>query len=177
MAKLDWLKTVEQRFYKKIGNMKNISGATMHLYSDQHEIDLMLGLGDGIDKSSHDNSMTKAYHAASVGKLFTASIIGMIVDQGNLSFEDRIVPLFEGGYLDGLFVYKGVDYQEDVTVEMLLSHWSGCADYIDDKVINGPKMLETIVREPDIFYTPNDLIEFSRLKQKSLLSTWTKDAL
>lgn len=165
----DWLKKIEADFYQKIGRVKSLSGSVMHLYSDKHNINLALGNGECSELVEN-----QPYHTASVGKLFTVTLIGMFVEQGRLSFDDRIVDILDSEMLNNLFVYKGIDYRDDVTVEHLMTHRSGVADYFEDKVSHGSKIIEETVKKPDFFYTPKALIEFTSSKQKAVAKPGSK---
>jgi CubicO group peptidase (beta-lactamase class C family) len=57
-------------------------------------------------------------------KLFTAVAIGILVEQGKLSFKTKIKDLFPDFCLDNKHT------QEFVTVEDALSHSTGCAAYV-----------------------------------------------
>ena len=110
----------------------------------------------------------QSFHVASVGKAFTAALIGILVDQGNLKFNDLIVNFLDDDLLGNLFVYNGVDYKDDVTVSQLLSHTSGVADYFEDPVVGSKSIAELVIEEPDHLWTPIELIEFSKKHQSSL---------
>lgn len=160
---MDWLKKIEQDFYKQIGGAKALSGAVMHLHSERHNIDLALGKGEG--KPLVEN---QPYHTASVGKLFTVTLIAMLVEQGKANFSDKITMYLDDAIVSNLFVYKGTDYKHDVSIEQLMTHRSGVADYFDDKVSQGSKMMDEIINRPDHFYTPLELIDFTRTRQKAV---------
>jgi len=110
------------------------------------------------------------FHAASVGKLFTTTVIGMLIDEGKLTGETRIASLLLPGTLDGLFIIQGKDYQNEITVEQLLNHTSGIADYFADKTLYGKTVEQLIVLEPNREWSPYDLIEWSRTQQKPIAS-------
>ena len=69
------------------------------------------------------------FHVASVGKLFTATLIGHLMDEGRLHLDDPIHTYLDDAVLENLFVVDEVDYKDQVTVGQLLSHTSGVADY------------------------------------------------
>lgn len=111
------------------------------------------------------------FHTASVGKLFTTALVGMLIDQGSLSRETAVTDVLPGSHLDGLFVIDGRDYREQVTVAHLLSHTSGVADYWEDPVyVGGRKRRENAAdlakQEPDRSWSPEDLLAWSRERQR-----------
>lgn len=130
---------------------------------------------NGIDESfvageSHGEltALDQPFHVASVGKLFTTSLVGMLVDEGLIRFDDPIFSFFDEGALDGLFVFDGVDYQSEVTVAMLLGHTSGVADYFEDEGKDGFSGAEWMLAEPDQFWTPEMMVDFTREFQSAV---------
>ena len=73
-------------------------------------------------------------YMASVGKLFTATLIGMLKDEGRLDFDDPAHKHLEEGVMDGIHVLKGVDHSKSITVRHLLMHTSGLGDVFWDLI-------------------------------------------
>lgn len=109
-----------------------------------------------------------AFHVASIGKVFTTVLVGKLIDAGRLRFEDPVAPLLSPGTLDGLFVVGGLDRQAEVTVDQLLSHTSGVADYYSDSARGGASVSSLIVRDPDRAWTPSELLAFSQQQQSAV---------
>ncbi len=127
-----------------------------------HETFVRAAVGDGGAVAGGSVSADTPFHIASVGKLFTATLIGMLADEGALSFDDSIARFLDPEDLDGLFVYRGVDHRGEVTVGQLLAHTSGVADYFGDKNRVGVTGADLALSEPDRFWTPNDLLDYTR---------------
>lgn len=106
------------------------------------------------------------YHAASVGKTMCAAIYGMLVDKGKISYDETVSSWLEADLLEGLFVIDGIDYRDQVTIQHLLSHTSGLNDYFAGPVKSGKSMVEIITSDPDIPFTPEALITFTRDNQE-----------
>ena len=76
------------------------------------------------------------YRIASSSKTFTAVVIMKLVEQGTLSLDTTLAELFSGTNLFGdytvedLHVTNGVKRGGEITVEQLLNHTSGLADYL-----------------------------------------------
>jgi D-alanyl-D-alanine carboxypeptidase len=115
-----------------------------------------------------DDASTDAFHVASVGKLFTAVLVGRLIDKGTVSLETKVGDALESGVLDRLFVIAGVDHQNEVTVRHLLGHTSGAADYFEDPCRDGKNMLHLILAEPERKWTPQSLLEFAREQQSAV---------
>ena len=111
------------------------------------------------------------FHVASVGKLFTTALIGMLLNEGRLGREASIVKLLPAALLNGLFEIDGNDYRDQVTVAHLLSHTSGVADYWEDPTyVDGRKGGESAAhlaqQEPDRSWTPEELVAWTGERQR-----------
>jgi D-alanyl-D-alanine carboxypeptidase len=113
-------------------------------------------------------SVQQKFHSASVGKLMTAVMIFKAIENDRLSLDSRIADYLESDVLDHLCVYQGVDYRHLVTVRHLLSHTSGINDYFESKTIDGSVFLDEVIKQPDKFWKPLDLIRFTQEKQKCM---------
>jgi CubicO group peptidase (beta-lactamase class C family) len=71
------------------------------------------------------------YPIASVTKLFTAVVTMKLVEAGQLSLGDRMAEILPNEVTAGLHVLDGIDRTPEITVEHLLSHTSGLADYYE----------------------------------------------
>lgn len=108
------------------------------------------------------------FHIASVGKAFTTTLIATLIEARELDLTDKVVDILGLELLEGLFVYKGNDYSEEVTVKQLLNHTSGIADYFEDDAVGMKKLTELVVEGPSRFFTPIDLINYTRDYQEAV---------
>ncbi|RXZ46888.1 serine hydrolase domain-containing protein, partial [Agromyces binzhouensis] len=107
------------------------------------------------------------FHVASVGKLATATLVAQLVERGALAFDTPVAELLPRDEVAGLFVTNpATDAGGGATVEHLLTHTAGVADYFDGPVTAGPRLRELVLAEPDRTWTPADLIAFSRERQR-----------
>ncbi len=137
-----------------------LTDVVLRIYSETQSIDDLY--------STSDDVLSKAFHAASVGKTFTAVMVGKLVDENKLNFDDKISLYLKEELLSGLFVYEGIDYKSEVTISNLLGHTSGIGDYFEDKTHTGNSMKELINNSPEKIWTPEDLLSFTRDKQESV---------
>lgn len=84
-----------------------------------------------LDPEGTEATADARYPIASVTKLFTASVTMRFVETGRLHLEDRIVDLLPVTVTAGLHVLGGVDRTDEITIEHLLGHTSGLADYYE----------------------------------------------
>jgi len=117
---------------------------------------------------SKKEAVDRPFHIASVGKIFTATLMAILQEEGNLNFDDPVSDYLDDHLLENLFVYKGKDYKDQVTIHHLLSHTSGVADYFEDKAIDTENMKMLILKEKDRIWKPEDLIHFTQNHQKAV---------
>lgn len=109
------------------------------------------------------------FHAASVGKLFTAVMIGQLIEEGKLDWQTKISTVLKPGSLDRLFIVSGKDYTSQVTILQLLEHTSGVADYFSDRPANGGgTAAELMLKYPQRRWSPDDLLNFNRKHLQAL---------
>ncbi len=137
---------IESIFRQQVKRGKKLKNGYLLVNSEKLGIDINIAEGktDGISANPK-----QANHLASVGKLFTATLISMLNDKGLLSFEDKIAQHLDAELMQDLHVYKGKDYSDDISIKHLLKQTSGLNDVffpLLKKMINDPK-LEMSVKE------------------------------
>jgi len=144
---------------------KNITQAIVYVNSSGYNINQAFAHGNLDGEVINAN---QPFHVASVGKAFTATLVGVLLEDGKINLDDKITNYLDDNTLDNLFVYEGVDYKDEVTVGLLLNHTSGVADYFEDAAIGSNPMLELVLDKPDKFWKPIDLIDFTRNYQSAV---------
>ncbi|SKC41376.1 serine hydrolase domain-containing protein [Krasilnikoviella flava] len=103
------------------------------------------------------------FHAASVGKVMTATLVATLVEQGRFRFGTPVGKLLPGADLDGLPVAPGVDVRTDVTLEHLLTHTSGLPDYFEPpRGTSTGVSVRTAAADPDRYWSPAALLDEAR---------------
>jgi D-alanyl-D-alanine carboxypeptidase len=163
---------VRERFLDKVANNDQVKSATLLVHSEKLNIHWKESHGsvgtNGLEIPTHPD---QPFHTASVGKLFTAVLIMQMVEKGNLNLSSKAIDHLPKGTLDGLYVIEGKDYQDQVLIEHLLSHKSGVADYFESTDKEHPEakaVIHEITANPDKFWTPDDLLDFTRKFQKPI---------
>jgi D-alanyl-D-alanine carboxypeptidase len=98
-------------------------------------------------------------YVASITKLYTATIVMRLCEQGLLALDDPMAKYLPKELVQGIHVYKGQDYSSHITIRQLLSHSSGIADYYDQKGADSKTLFEIFVENPDRRWTVDQTIE------------------
>lgn len=104
------------------------------------------------------------FFIASITKLFTATVIMRLVEQGKLQLNDAMAQVLPPGMIAGIHVYKGVDYSSQISIRHLLSHTSGIADYYMEKVPGGQSFFEQLLADTNEEGSVEDTI--ARVREK-----------
>ncbi len=101
-------------------------------------------------------------YIASITKLYTATAIMRLYEKGVLSLDDPMSKYLPEKLIRGIHVFEGKDYSREITIEQLLSHTSGIADYYTEKPEGGKNLFELILEEPERSWTVDETIERAR---------------
>jgi len=119
-------KAVEDIFRSQVEKSSKIKNAYLLVHSDKLDLHLNTAEGATGDFPAHPEQIN---YMASVGKLFTSTIISILYERGELDFDDSISSYLDAELLDGLHLYKGKDYTEQIKIKHLLKQTSGLNDY------------------------------------------------
>ena len=70
--------------------------------------------------------------AASITKMFTATCIFILIQQGYMTLNENLLNFYEPAYLRGLHFYRGKDFSYDLKISDLLYQTSGLADIYEE---------------------------------------------
>jgi D-alanyl-D-alanine carboxypeptidase len=119
----------------------------------------------GIAYEENGTAMTvrTPFLSASVGKLFTSSLVLSLVEEGILSLDDSIVDWLDPSLIAGLPVEGGEAAFDEITVRRLLGHRSGLPDYFEGRTADGAtNVFELISEAPDRSWTPRLLLDYTK---------------
>lgn len=116
---------IENLFRTQAKKDKNVKNAYLLVHSEKLGITMDLAEGETNGSTAHPGQPN---HMASVGKLFTAAIIGMLHDEGELNFDDPIANHLDKELISNLHIYKGTDYSNKIKIFHLLNQSSGLDD-------------------------------------------------
>ncbi|PID63855.1 MAG: hypothetical protein CSB44_00640 [Gammaproteobacteria bacterium] len=124
-----------------------------------HEAVLLVedgGSGFSVNYGYGGKAIDALINLSSVGKLITTACIVVLQEKNKLSLNDLVVSFYDKGYLNGLHVFKGVDYSQRLRVSDLLFQTSGLPDYEAE----GGLMNRAL--EKDFLVSTDELVEITR---------------
>ncbi|QIM18970.1 beta-lactamase family protein [Leucobacter coleopterorum] len=114
----------------------------------------------GFEYSFGDRALP--FHTASIGKLATATMIMKRIAASEFELSTPVAELLPSPIISGLFSGTGA------TVQHLLAHTSGAADYFGGPTSQGPNFIKLVLDQPDRTWKPEHLLSFSREKQQPI---------
>lgn len=131
--------SIERLFRRQVERDRAVRNA--YLLVDAHARGLHLDLADG-ETAGRPADPAQPSYMASVGKLFTAALVGMLHDQGAVSLDDPITEHLDPDLTRGLHVLDGKDHTAQIRVKHLLGQTSGLPDDFQP-------LLERLRKNPD----------------------------
>ena len=127
-----------QKVLDKVVDQKRVFGAVISISQGDETYHFASG----------NMQVDDAYFIASVTKLYTASVLFKLADEGQLSLDDPITKYFPEETLNGLHVYEGTDYTAQITLRHLVTNTSGLADYFMQEE-DAESLMETLTANKD----------------------------
>lgn len=150
-----------KRHFEKLTSSKKIHEAQLFITNSQ---------GDFTYEKNYNRDLDTPMLMASITKMVTASVIYILLEEGKIKLEDKIIKYFPKGLLSGINIYKGIDYTDEITIENLLYQTSGLADYyLDNKGAIFKELLKG-----DYSFSFEDIIRWEK-SLKSIRPPSTKD--
>ncbi len=156
MEKDKALLKMEETFRRKVQRDHKVRNAYMLVHSDKLNIHLKLAEGKTGMMDAHPD---QPVYMASVGKLFTSTIITMLYEEGKIDFSDSITRFVNSEMLMRLHYFNGKDNTKFITVGHLLNHTSGLGD-------NFRPLLDRVIESPDMPLCFRDAIEWTKTHSK-----------
>lgn len=129
---------IEFLFRKQVQKDKRVKNAYLLVKSDKLKVDLKIAEGQTQNIPANPSQPN---HLASVGKLFTATLISILYEKGHLDFDDEIRKYLDPEMMDNLHIYKGRDYSSKIRIKHLLKQTSGLNDvfyHLWEKMLDNP---------------------------------------
>ncbi len=149
---------IQSSFRKQFQKDPKITNAYLLVDSEKSGISINIAEGSTGGTPAHPE---QPYYVASVGKLFTSTLVATLVEKGMLSFDDKITSYLDPELLEGLHVYKDKDYTRDIRIRNLLNHTSG----LDD---NFMPLLEKLIANPAMNMSTQEAVKWAKTNMKPL---------
>jgi D-alanyl-D-alanine carboxypeptidase len=147
------------KLFQKEMNSKNVKDAQFQIYSESLKIDWYFSKNENGEEINQE----QPFYTASIGKMFTATSIAILKDEGKLSFSEPIEKFLAEDIMDSLHIYKGKDYSSVLTISQLLQHTSGLPDYFEDKTKDGQAgLLEKLIVNPEKNWEVKEIIDYTK---------------
>ncbi len=144
--------SIEELFRKQAARDRAVRNA--YLLVDAEARGLHLELAEG-ETAGQPADPAQPSYMASVGKLFTAALVGMLHDEGAVSLDDPITEHLDRELTDGLHVADGEDHTGKIQVKHLLAQTSGLPDDFEP-------LLERLLQSPDPGLTPRGAVLWAK---------------
>src|SRR5699024_4508117 len=142
LESLDKDEQIENLIFEQIDN-ENLYGAVFHIEQ-----------GDEVIRSAAGNLETdEQFSIASVTKMFTASVIFQMAEDGLLTMDDTIDMYLTSEEYSGLHVYEGVEYSEAITIGQLFSQTTWLPAYAENEAEGLTLVEESIDNGASITFT------------------------
>jgi CubicO group peptidase (beta-lactamase class C family) len=102
------------------------------------------------------------YFLASVTKMYTVAVLLRLLEAGQLDLAAPLTSYLPTVLLDGIHVYKGVDYSRQLKVYQLVHQTSGLADYFTGKPRGGRSLEADLKQGNDRAYKLVDVLDMAR---------------
>jgi D-alanyl-D-alanine carboxypeptidase len=150
---------IEEKLKGMVEADQQLYNAYLLVHSDKHNIHWNMAYGQTDDMKANAE---QPYHTASIAKSFTAILIAMLVEQGKISYRDKIAKHLPEDIMKNLHLFKGQDYSNDITIEHLISNTAGLPDFYEEKPKEGKSFLDLLLDEPSRYWTAQETIEWTK---------------
>ncbi|WP_373520116.1 serine hydrolase domain-containing protein [Aquiflexum sp.] len=142
---------IQEHFSRQIKKDTNLNNAFLLVHSQKAGLHLNIGSGH---RQTEINTQQPQY-MASVGKLFTSTMISIFQEKGYLNFQDKIAGYLESDIMDRLHVFKDTDYSGEIRISHLLNQTSGLYDCFWP-------LLQNLMNDPNFKICPKDAIQWGK---------------
>ncbi len=161
--------TIQTRFRRTVDDTPAFHSAFFLIHSTSRNVHVNLAAGE-VDQDPVEPD--QPFFTASIGKTFTATIIAMLAEDGKLRFDDPISLYLPEEILNGLHVYRGSDYTDDVRIRHLLTHTSGLPHLLGDEYglfsrrkeesPDGKTFFDVITEDSERHWEPEETIDWAK---------------
>ncbi|NIA69141.1 beta-lactamase family protein [Pelagibius litoralis] len=126
----DTARSLQALVDRTVGNDQSIPGVILRVETPDFTWEGAAGYCD--PRRGFVLRVDDAFHAASITKMFTATLCLQLAEEGLVDLDTGIGHYLEETLTDGLHIHDGRDHGASLTLRQLLSHTSGIADFFGD---------------------------------------------
>ena len=147
------------KIVEKTASKRWITGTVFRVETLDNSVSLKSASGNFIANES--------FYIASINKIFLSAITLRLAQENKLNLSDKIGKYLPADLMNGLLIYKGVDYSGEITIEQLISHTSGLPCYLIDKRNEGTKVMKELLQGNDQEWPTEKVIaQVKKMKSK-----------
>jgi D-alanyl-D-alanine carboxypeptidase len=156
--------SLEAMLRKAVSRDKGVRNAVLLVEAPDLGISGTWSAGIAYEQNNIPMTNQTPFLSASVGKLFTASLVFSLIHNDMLSLDDSITQWLDDSMIAGLPIAGGDPALHDVTMRQLLGHRSGLPDYFEGETKDGaPNVFELLKTEPERAWTPILLLDYLKV--------------
>ncbi|MBW6457173.1 MAG: beta-lactamase family protein [Trueperaceae bacterium] len=140
--------TIEDAFRRQVRGDAKVKNTHLLVSSESRGVELRAAEGRTGETQANPR---QPIHMTSVGKLFTATVSGLLHEAGELSFDAPITTYLDEDITRGLHVFRGQDLSGQIQVRHLLNQSSGLADEFWP-------LLQRMREDPSLDLTPREAV-------------------
>lgn len=161
MEKVKVQMEMEQFFKMRVEKDPKIYNAYLRIHSQRHDININTAAGE---EAIHAD---QPFFIASISEIFTSVLFGILIEQGQCDYEEKITQYLDSEILKNLHIFKDKDYTNEIKIKHLLNNTSGLHDFFEEKPAKGKAMLNLILNEPNRTWTPREVIIWAKENMKT----------
>ncbi|WP_420349246.1 serine hydrolase domain-containing protein [Pelagibius sp.] len=153
----------QRLLYRSVTLQKTVPGAMLRVEAPGFNWAGAAGLRDRV--SGAPLRPGDGFHAASITKMFTATLCLQLAEDGELDLDRGIGAYLPNSVLDDLHVVRGLDRGRFITLRQLLGHTSGLADHFSDgrPLDDGRSaFMAELTNDPERLWQPEAMIDWTR---------------
>jgi D-alanyl-D-alanine carboxypeptidase len=155
--------TLEAMLRKTVAKDDSVRNAVLLVEAPELGINGVWAEGIANERSGTAMTFETPFLSASIGKLFTATLVVLLAEEGLLSLDDSIVDWLDSSLIAELPVEGGDVALSEVTIRRLLGQRSGLPDYFEGQTADGtPNVLELLTEDPERTWTPILLLDYTK---------------
>ncbi len=147
-SRTDDLRHEIDRLVERAVRARHVHSLVLAVRSQDGQIDIGSAAG-GVEPGD-------SYFVASIAKMFTATMVMQLIDEGRLDLDAPIRVHLPDVDLDGIHTHKGRDHSDAITIRHLVQHTSGLPDYF------AGQLQDDLAKNRDRAYTLDDVLDITR---------------